>query len=152
MKVTNRIAVALIAVLSLVGGATAETRKDANGKPMVRSGTVTINSTQVAFLISGKAGGGSLMFKGKEYAFSIDGLGVGGIGVQTIDAQGTVYNLTDVSKFPGTYVQARAGATLGEGKGVMSLSNGNGVIMELRFKGKGVALSVGADGMIVSMK
>ena len=92
------------------------------------------------------------MFKGKDYAFSIGGLGVGGIGVQTIDAQGIVYNLTDVSKFPGTYVQARAGATLGKGKGVMSLSNGNGVIMELRFKGEGVALSVGADGMIVSMK
>ena len=27
------------------------------------------------------------MFKGKDYAFSIGGLGVGGIGVQTIDAE-----------------------------------------------------------------
>jgi hypothetical protein len=152
MLFKNRIARALVAGLSLIGAATIQAQTTATGEPKVLAGSVTIKSTQVAFLISGKAGGGTLKFQGKEYAFTIGGLGIGGIGVQKIDAEGKVYNLTDVAKFPGTYVQARAGATVGQGKGAMSLSNQHGVIMELRFGGEGIALSVGADGMIVSMK
>jgi len=118
----------------------------------VLAGTIEINTTQMAFLISGQAGGGTLEFEGKEYAFDVAGLGVGGIGIQTLNAVGAVYNMTDVSKFPGTYVNARAGATLGKGKGVMRLSNENGVILDLKASSKGAALSLGADGMIVSMK
>jgi lipid-binding SYLF domain-containing protein len=116
------------------------------------AGTVEISSTQMAFIISGKAGGGVLEYNGKEYPFSIGGLGVGGIGVQTMNAVGAVYNMDDVSKFAGTYVQARAGATLGTGKSVLRLSNEHGVIMDLKASNEGAALSLGVDGMIVSMK
>jgi len=151
MKFKNLIAAAATAML-LLGGASAGAATDANGKPMILSGTVTIETTQISFIVSGKAGGGVLTFAGQEYKFNIGGLGIGGIGVQKISAVGAVYNLNNISQFPGAFVQARAGATLGKGKGVMSLSNGNGVIMELKFTGEGLALSVGADGMIVSMK
>jgi hypothetical protein len=95
---------------------------------------------------------GLLEFQGKDHAFSIGGLGVGGIGVQKVRAVGAVYNLTDVSKFPGTYVQARTGVTVGTGKNVMSLSNEHGVILELRASTRGAALSVGVDGLVVKMK
>ena len=71
---------------------------------------------------------------------------------QKVRAVGAVYNLTDISKFAGTYVQARAGATLGTGKNVMSMSNEHGVIMELKASTEGAALSVGVDGLIVTMK
>ena len=60
--------------------------------------------------------------------------------------------MDDVSKFPGTYVQARAGATVGKGKGAMRLSNQHGVILDLKASSKGAALSLGADGVIISMK
>jgi hypothetical protein len=63
-----------------------------------------------------------------------------------------VYNLTDLSKFSGTYVQARAGATVGTGKGALSLSNQHGVILELASTSEGVALSIGVDGMSVKLK
>ena len=152
MTLKNFAAGTLLAAIGLLGSAVTGAQTTATGEPKVLSGTVEIHSTQVAFLISGKAGGGVLEYQGGQHKFNIGGLGVGGIGVQKIDAVGAVYNLTELSKFPGAYVQARAGATLGEGKGVMSLSNQHGVIMELRFSGEGVALSVGADGMIVSMK
>jgi hypothetical protein len=151
MKFKNLIAVAATAML-LLGGASAGAATDANGKPMILSGTVKIETTQISFIVSGKAGGGVLTFNGSEHEFSIGGLGIGGMGIQKISAVGAVYNLNDISQFAGSFVQARAGVTLGKGKGVMSLSNGNGVIMELKFTGEGLALSVGVDGLIVSMK
>ena len=151
MKSKNLIAVAAAAMLS-VCASYAGAQTTATGEPKIFAGTVEINSTQIAFLISGETGGGTLEFQGSEYHFNIGGLGVGGIGVQSINAVGAVYNLTDISKFPGTFVQARAGATLGKGKGYLSLSNNNGVIMELKFSSEGVALTLGADGMVVSMK
>jgi len=117
----------------------------------VFAGTVEIDSTQMAFIVSGQAGGGKLEFEGKEYSFDVGGLGVGGIGIHTLSAVGAVYNMDDVSKFPGTYVQARAGVTLGEGVGAMRLSNEHGVILDLKASSKGAALSIGADGMIISM-
>jgi hypothetical protein len=118
----------------------------------VFAGTIEINSTQMAFIISGQAGGGVLEFQGQEYKFSIGGLGIGGIGVQTLNAVGAVYNMDDISKFSGSYVQARAGATLGKGKSSMTLSNNNGVIIDLKSSNTGVALSLGVDGMILTLK
>ena len=118
----------------------------------VFAGTIEINTTQMAFIISGKAGGGVLEFEGKEHAFNIGGLGVGGIGVQTLNAVGAVYNMTDISQFAGTYVQARAGATLGKGASAMRLSNNNGVILDLKSSNRGAALSLGVDGLIISLK
>ena len=79
-------------------------------------------------------------------------MGVGGIGVQTLDATGAVYNLTDIEKFYGTYHEIRAGATVGLGAGWMSLTNTYGTIIDVQFSGKGVALSLGADGMVISKK
>lgn len=116
------------------------------------AGTVEIDSTQIAFLVSGKTGGGVLEYQGKEYAFDLTGLGVGGIGIQQINAVGAVYNMKDVSEFAGKYVQARAGATVGSGKSVMRLSNQNGVILDLKASTEGAALSIGVDGLIISMK
>ena len=151
MRLKNYVMYAALGAFGLLAasGASAQT---ATGQPKEFSGTVEIHSTQVAFIASGQFGGGTLEYQGGEYHFKIGGLGVGGIGVQSINAVGAVYNLADVSKFAGTYVQARIGATAGTAsKGKMSLSNEHGVIMELKFSGEGLALSLGADGMIVRM-
>lgn len=45
-----------------------------------------------------------------------------------------------------------AGITVGKGKGVMRLSNEHSVILDLEASMEGAALSLGVDGMIVSMK
>jgi len=66
---------------------------------------------------------------------------------------GAVYNMDDLSQFNGTYVQGRAGITVGKGKGVQELTNAKtGVVMELKFSSQGVALTIGADGMVVKLK
>ena len=145
--------VSLLAIVSFAAVAPAMAQQTtATGEPKVLSGTITINSTQLAFIVSGQMGGGVLTYKGKEHAFDIGGLGVGGVGVQKLSAKGQVSNLTDLSKFPGTYGQARAGATVGTGKGALSLSNEHGVILELASTSEGVALSIGVDGMSVKLK
>ncbi|MGK9236564.1 hypothetical protein KXS07_32385 [Inquilinus limosus] len=119
---------------------------------LVPSGTVTIDQTQVAFLVSGSMGGGQLTFRGKTYHFSVGGLGIGGIGVSTLEAEGQVYNLTSVADFPGLYGSARLGYAFGDkGEGRLWLQNDNGVILELRARRQGLALTAGVDGVDIRL-
>lgn len=116
-------------------------------------GTVQIDQVQVAFLLSGKLGSGKLHFNGKTHAFKIGGLGVGGIGISSIEAYGQVYDLKKLADFSGVYGEARTGFVLGEGNsGGLWLKNTNGVRLHLEPKRKGVALSLGADGIVITMK
>src|SRR5689334_19685882 len=79
----------------------------ASANDLVRSGTVTIEQVQIAFIGSGNLGGGTLVVGGQKYSFSIGGLGVGGFGVSKMEAYGNVYNLNNIGDFVGGYVQAR---------------------------------------------
>ena len=126
--------------------------KSSDECPRYFAGTVEISSTQMAFIISAQKGGGVLEFEGSEHEFSIGGLGVGGVGVQTINAVGVVYNLENLEDFSGAYGQARAGITVGKGKGAITLSNPQCVVIELKSSTEGVALSVGVDGMNIKLK
>lgn len=118
------------------------------------SGTVEIDEVQVAFLVSGNLGGGTLHFKGKSYRFQIGGLGVGGIGASSIKATGKVYDLNDVADFAGAYGQARTGAVVGDmgTGGQLWLQNPDGVVMSLTSKREGAMLSLGADAIVVKME
>jgi hypothetical protein len=117
------------------------------------SGTVEINQTQIAFLVSGNLGSGRLSFQGRTYSFSIGGLGVGGFGISKLEAVGTVYGLSRIDQFPGAYGQARTGIAVGDaGGGGLWLRNTPGVSMNLRARRQGLALSMGADGIVVKLK
>ena len=119
----------------------------------VKSGTVDIEQVQVAFIGSGGIGGGTLHYHGRSYRFSIGGLGIGGFGVSRMQATGTVYNLHQLNQFPGAYGSARYGAALGDqGGGQLWLENPQGVILELRARRQGLAVSLGADAVIIDFK
>jgi len=117
-------------------------------------GTVKIDSTQFALVVGGSTGGGTLTYMGKNHEFKLSGLTVGiNAGVTKIDAVGDVYDLKDISKFPGTYTQWDASATLGGGAGALYLKNENGVVMKLTSRNKGLQINVGsANGVKVTMK
>jgi hypothetical protein len=116
-------------------------------------GTVNMNQVQAAFIGSGGGGSGTLFFHGRSYPFTVGGLGIGGIGASTIDAQGEVYKLDDISQFAGAYAQGRYGYVLGEKSGGdLWLQNGAGVILHLKAKRTGLMLSLGGDAVIISMK
>jgi hypothetical protein len=116
------------------------------------SGTVEIDQTQFALILSGAFGGGTLHYQGKSYGFTIGGLGVGGFGIATLHATGEVYDLHDVADFGGVYGQAGASYALGqESAGTLWLENPKGVHLRLRAEREGIILSIGADGVIIKM-
>ena len=73
---------------------------------------VSISQVQLALVGSAAVGGGTLHFKGRNYPFTINGLGVGGLGVSKLEATGEVYQLARVSDLGGVYGQVRVGWAL----------------------------------------
>ena len=116
------------------------------------SGTVSIESRSIAAGIGVSWGDGKLNFQGKEMPFSIDGLTLVDFGIAKASATGEVYNLTDISKFNGTYVAAEAGFALAGGVGGMVLRNQNGVVMHLHSVSTGAGLQLGTSGLNVKLK
>jgi hypothetical protein len=115
-------------------------------------GTVDMQEVQAAYIGSGSAGTGLLSFRGKDYPFKVGGVGVGGIGLSTIDAAGEVYNLRDLAQFPGTYGQARYGFAIGTASaGDLWMQNESGVILHLKAKRTGLILSLGGDAVVISL-
>jgi hypothetical protein len=118
---------------------------------LVKSGTLTIEQVQIAFIGSGNLGGGTLVVGGQKYSFSIGGLGIGGFGVSKMECTGSVYNLKNISDFAGGYVQARYGMAVGSaGGGQLWLQNSKGVVIEVRAKRTGLALSLGGDAVYIN--
>lgn len=118
----------------------------------VESGSVTIEQVQIAFIGSGNLGGGTLLFGGQKYDFTVGGLGVGGIGLSKMEAHGTVYNLRSPADFSGGYFQARYGLAVGQlSAGELWLENARGVAIYLKAKRTGLALSLGGDAVYIDL-
>lgn len=117
------------------------------------SGTIEMQQVQAAYIGSGNAGSGTLFFRGNAYPFSVGGLGIGGIGVSTIEAEGEVYYLERLDQFPGSYAQARYGFVVGStSAGDLWMQNEAGVILHLKAKRTGLMLTLGGDAVVINMK
>jgi hypothetical protein len=118
------------------------------------SGTVTLEQVEVSFIGSAKAGGGTLTYQGKSYPFRLGGLGVGGFGISKISATGNVYKLKNLADFQGVFGGLRAGIVVVDKglKGGLWLENTKGVVMHLTPKREGLALSMGADGVVIELE
>ena len=69
-----------------------------------------------------------------------------------MNATGEVYNLRELSQFPGTYGQARYGFAIGTASaGDLWMQNESGVILHLKAKRTGLILSLGGDAVVISM-
>jgi len=116
-------------------------------------GTIEMRQVQVAYIGSGSTGSGTLFYQGRAYPFSVGGLGVGGFGASTIEANGEVYKLPSLAQFPGAYAQARYGFAIGTASaGDLWLQNEAGVILHLKAKRTGLMLSLGGDAVVISMR
>jgi hypothetical protein len=141
---------ALAACSNQGGGAGTTTETVKNQTP---SGTVEMSQVQAAFIGSGNTGDGTLQFRGRTYPFTVSGLGIGGIGVSTLEATGEVYDLAKADDFEGAYVQGRYGFAIGEESGgALWLKNDKGVVMRLKTKRTGLMLSLGGDAVVVTFK
>jgi hypothetical protein len=72
-------------------------------------------------------------------------------GASKMSAKGEVYDLKNVSQFPGTYTRLDATVALGGGMGGLQFKNQNGVIMRLESRTKGLQLNLGVSGVTVTM-
>ena len=152
----HRVAMAswLVGLMVALGvGTTPALGQAAKKEDLRKSATLEIDQIQVALFYSGNLGGGKLHYDGRTYSFTVGGLGLGGIGASKMEAVGQVYNLTRLEDFPGAYGQARYGFAAGtESGGSMWLQNPNGVVIELKTKREGLALSLGADAVYIAFK
>jgi hypothetical protein len=76
------------------------------------SGTVTIDETQIMWMVGGSIVGGTLNYQGKTYEFKFDGLTLGGFGVHKFKLQGDVFDLKNAADFAGVYGEAARPAPL----------------------------------------
>jgi len=109
--------------------------------------TLKLSQGQVAIGIGWNWGGGVLTYKGKDYAFKVEGLSVGDIGVTKAEAVGEVYNLKKRGDFNGTYTAAAAEGTVGGGIGTSTMKNQNGVVILLRSTTQGLNFKLAAQGV-----
>lgn len=115
-------------------------------------GVVRMDEVQAAYIGSAGGGTGTLYFRGGVYPFNVGGIGVGGIGVSTLDAEGEIYKLNRIADFPGAYAQGRYGIVFGNASaGDLWLQNEAGAIMHLKAKRSGLMLSLGGDAVVISM-
>jgi hypothetical protein len=142
----------LLAACSSDGGSSApSTPPTFQGQPP--SGYVEMREVQVAYIGSAGGGSGTLTFQGQTYPFAVAGLGVGGLGISSIDAEGEVYNLNSVSEFAGAYGEGRYGIAVGSASaGDLWLENSSGVVMHLKAKREGLMLSLGGDAVVIKMQ
>jgi hypothetical protein len=138
----------------LIAGVTMTSEASAQPAPAPRPvGRVSIDQAQLAFIGSAAVGGGTLFYNGRSYRFTINGLGVGGIGASKIKATGDVYQLTRVSDLEGVYGQVRLGWALADqGSGRLWLQNDKGVVLRLRTKRQGLMLAAGADAVRIQLR
>ena len=97
------------------------------------------------FFVSGTGlGSGTLTFRGRTYPFTLIG-SLNGLGaLATTQASGEVYKLSDISQFPGAWIQGNgnlAVSTLANGE--LWLQNNHGVVMRLSAQQAGITLSNG---------
>ncbi len=116
------------------------------------SGQVSIQSTSVAAGVGVQWGDGTLIYNGKHYPFSLQGLEVVGVGYAEVKADGAVSNLTQLSDFNGVYASAEAGVAAGSGPSTITMKNPNGVVITLHALQEGAKLTLAAGGVNIKLK
>jgi hypothetical protein len=114
--------------------------------------TVKMSGKSVSAGVGFSWGSGVLTYQGKEYPFSVNGLSAGNIGVSGAEVSGEVFNLKNISDFNGNYTSAGAGATVAGGGGGMTMTNQNGVVMNVVSTTRGLSFKLGVDGMKIQLK
>jgi hypothetical protein len=115
------------------------------------SATLTVKETEVGVLIGGDWGHGTLTYNGEPHMFHMGGAKLGGMGITVAEVTGTVYHLNKLEDFEGVYFKAEAGITAAKGREGSWVKNDKGVALHLTSHSKGLALSIGVEGLKISM-
>lgn len=114
--------------------------------------TIEFDAQQVRLIIGGATGKGVLRYKGKSYPFTATGVTLGGAGATSSSGTGTVHFLKSPADFAGTYSGIGVGATLVQGAAATSFQNAKGVVLSVKSKTEGAALSMGVSSLTIKMQ
>ena len=117
------------------------------------SGTVTLTVYKGGWIIGGSAGGGTLNFRGKNYALSVGGIDYGLVfGGSKTSFRGRVSNINRASDVAGVYGAAGAGLAVGGGSRAIVLTNQKGAVLELSGHQVGLMANADLSGLAITMK
>ena len=116
------------------------------------SGTVRLQVTRAGFIVGVGGGSGTLHFKGRSYHLRIGGVSIGTLGVSSADLVGRAHNLRRPQDIAGTYTAVGAGLAIAGGGHTARLRNSNGVVLEVRGRQVGFAVSIDLSGLQISMR
>ncbi|RFD19105.1 hypothetical protein DY926_12885 [Komagataeibacter melaceti] len=150
MRISRRLVAAAIALAPLAGmPALAQAADSSLGTP---SGHVTMKFKSLDIGVGHTWGTGRLVFKNHTYRFKIEGGSVAAVGFSNVEAQGTVYNLTNIKDFEGSYASVNGEVTAGTGIGAVLLNNSAGVRIQLDTSSTGGRLAAAAQGMKITLR
>ncbi len=136
----------LLLVLGVMTGLTQGAKEE---KP---DATIRLSGGGVAAGIGFSWGKGTLIYKGKDYPISVNGLSLGKVGITSATASGDVYHLKKLEDFDGNYTGVGAGMTLAGGRSAVTVKNQNGVRIRLISTNRGVDVSVAKGGVEMKLK
>ncbi|HEX7882086.1 MAG TPA: hypothetical protein VF499_05040 [Afipia sp.] len=145
MRLSSAIRAALIAVTALIGTGLSSARAD--------SGTVSLVIYKAGWFIGGSGGGGTLNFRGRNYALSTGGIDYGLVfgGSKTV-LRGRVSNINRPSDVAGVYGAAGAGIAVGRGARAIVLTNQKGAVLELSGQQTGLMANADLSGLAITLK
>jgi hypothetical protein len=122
-------------------------------KAQADSGTVTLTVYKGGWIIGGSAGGGTLNFRGRNYALSIGGIDYGLVfGGSRTTFRGRVSNIFRPSDVAGVYGAAGAGLAIGGGARGIVLTNQKGAVLELSGHQVGLMANADLSGLAITMR
>ncbi len=116
------------------------------------TGTVRLHVVKVGVVLGGSGGEGVLYFHHRRYPLKVSGLGLGTVGIAAVDLVGTVSNLRRASDILGSYSDAGAGISFVGGQQAATLTNEQGVVLQLRGPQTGFQVQLSLGGMNISMQ
>ena len=116
------------------------------------SGTLTLRENQILRMEAGGSGEGTLIYQGWQYRFSAENMSVSGIGNNTVDLEGAVYNMEKLEDFEGSYKPMKAEIKKGEGLSGLWTKNENGVVVHVYSKGQDLEIKLHTKGAKVTFK
>jgi hypothetical protein len=151
MRTIGKLGIVALVVMGLVAGM-ADARARRRSAAASTSAKVRILAKSVAVGVGWQWGDGTLTWRGKSYPFKIEGLSINALGASKSDAWGDVYDLKALHDFEGTYTAIEASGTLGGGKGITSMKNGNGVRMTLHWTTQGIEVKAAPEGIKITLE
>ena len=117
------------------------------------SGTVSLTIYKAGWFIGGSGGGGTLSFRGRQYALTTGGLDYGLVfGGSKTYLRGRVTNISRPSDVEGVYGAAGAGLAVGSGARAIVLTNQKGAVLELTGRQVGLMANADLSGLVISLK